>query len=79
MMLADIIPGPGEPRDFHPYLGIIVDDVMSLNKLKIYDAHCNATFKVNTNFCLHVFDYPGHNKVFHCQGNYHHLLLFIHA
>lgn len=54
MMLAGIIPGPGEPRDFHPYLGIVVDDVMSLNKLKIYDAHCNATFKVNTNFCVYM-------------------------
>lgn len=75
MMLAGIIPGPDEPRDFDPYLDIVVDDIMSLNKLKIYDAHGNVTFKVSTNICLHVFHYPGH-KIFHCQGNYHHLFMY---
>ena len=69
MMLAGIIPGPSEPREFDPYLDIVVDDIVSLNKLEMYDAHHNVTFKVNTNICLHLFDYPGQNKISHCQGN----------
>lgn len=59
MMLVGIVLGPNEPRDFDPYLDVIVDDILALNKLEMYDAHHDTMF--------HVFDYPGH-KVFHRQG-----------
>ena len=70
MMLAGIIPGPNEPREFDPYLDIIVDDILSLNNVEMYDAHNKSAFKLKTNILLHIFDYQGHNKVFHCQGIY---------
>ena len=68
MVLVGIIPGPGEPMEFDPYMEVVVDDIFSLNKLEMYDAHSNSTFKLSTNICLHIFDYPGQNKILHCQG-----------
>lgn len=68
MMLTGIVPGPNEPRDFDPYLNVIVDDILALNELEMYDAHHDTMFKMNADIVLHVFDYPGHNKIFHCQG-----------
>lgn len=68
MMLVGIVPGPNEPRDFDPYLDVIVDDILALNKLEMYDAYHDTTFKMKSDILLHVFDYPGQNKVFHCQG-----------
>ena len=61
MLLTRLIPGPKEPKNTDPYVDVLVDDVMSLNKLKIYDAYKGETFQLKANILLHIFDYPGQN------------------
>lgn len=68
MILAGLIPGPKEPKNTDPYVEVLVDDVLSLNKLKVYDAYKNEMFQLKANIVLHIFDYVGQNKVLHCQG-----------
>ena len=66
--LAGIIPGPNEPRNTDPYLEIVVDEVLSLCNSDVYDGYRKEIFKLQVNIKLHTLDYPGQNKVFHCQG-----------
>ena len=68
MILTGLIPGPREPKQTDPYVEVLVDDVLSLNKLKVYDAYRNEMFQLKANIVLHIFDYVGQNKVLHCQG-----------
>lgn len=68
MMLVGIIPGPKEMLNIDPYLDIVVDDVTALNGVEMYDAYNGCVFKLKATVLLHVLDYPGQNKVFHCQG-----------
>ena len=70
MILTGLIPGPKEPKKTDAYVEVLVDDVLSLNKLKLYDAYKNENFQLKANVLLHIFDYPGQNKVLHCQGIY---------
>lgn len=51
-----------------PYVDLIVDDIISLNSLSVYDAHMGEEFKLKANILLHVLDYPGQNKLFKSQG-----------
>lgn len=51
-----------------PYIDLIVDDILSLNSTKVYDAHAGEYFEAKANVLLHVCDYPGQNKVFKSQG-----------
>lgn len=39
MLLTGLIPGPKEPKETDPYVDVLVDDVMSLNKLTVYDGY----------------------------------------
>ena len=68
MMLVGIIPGPKEMSSIDPYMKIVVEDVKALNEVEMYDAYKKCTFKLKATILLHVLDYPGQNKVFHCQG-----------
>ena len=68
MMLVSIIPGPKGMLNIDPYLDIVVDDVTALNGIELYDAYDGCIFKLKATVLLHVLDYPGQNKVFHCQG-----------
>lgn len=52
-----------------PYIDLIVDDIMSLNRMTIYDAHSDENFQLKANIVLHVVDYPGQKKMFKSQGN----------
>ena len=61
LMLAGIIPCPNEVKNIAPYMEIVVDAILSLNGIEIYDACDKTTF--NLNIFLHVFDYPGQSKV----------------
>ena len=70
IMLTGLIPGPKEPAITDPYVDVLVDDVSNLNKLTVYDAYRREWFKLKANVVLHVFDYPGQNKVLHCQGKW---------
>lgn len=69
MLLMGIIPGRAEPKNLDPYLCLLVDEIETLNGLSFYDAYRREHFSLKVDIMLHVLDYPGQNKVFHCQGN----------
>ena len=68
MMLMGLIPGPQEPKNTDPYIDILVDDILHLNQLTMHDAYKDEKFQLKANILLHIFDYPGQNKILHCQG-----------
>ena len=49
MLLTGIVPGPGEPKDFDPYIKIVVDEVLSLKDVKVYDGYHNEEFQLQAN------------------------------
>ena len=71
MLLTGIIPGPGEPKDFDPYIDVVVKAILSLNGVRVYDGYHNEHFQLKANVILQVFDYPGQNKVLKCVGEYY--------
>ena len=73
-LLVGIIPGPKEPQNTNAYLDVLVDEVIHLNKLIVYDAFKKENFQLKVNINLHIFDYPGQNKVLKCQGNFRNIL-----
>lgn len=68
LMLVGIIPGPKEPKNIDPYLEVFIDDLNDLSQNSVFDAYKNEYFTPRANIILHVLDYPGQNKVFHCNG-----------
>ena len=70
MMLMGLSPGPTEPKNTDPYVDVLVDDILDVNKLTMYDAYKDEMFRLKTNVVLHIFDYPGQNKILNCQGRH---------
>lgn len=68
MFLAGIIPGPKEPKNMDPYIDVLVDDILDLEKLVVYDEYRKEHFTLKGNILLHVLDYPGQTKLFKSQG-----------
>lgn len=68
MLLSGIIPGPKEPKNMDPYIDVVVDDIMALEKVMVYDAYRKENFNLKGNILLHILDYPGQNKLFKSQG-----------
>ena len=68
IFLLGIIPGPKEPENIDPYLDIFVDEVVSLDGMKLYNAYKEEEFYLKVKVVLNVLDYPSQSKVFHCQG-----------
>lgn len=68
-MLVGIVPGPSEPASLNPYLEILVDEILSLTNMKVYDAYSMAPFNLKVEILLHVLDYPGLGKLFHAMGS----------
>ena len=68
MLLAGIIPGPKEPQNTDPYIELVTEEIIKLNNTEMYDAANDESFKLQVNVALYILDYPGQNKVFHCQG-----------
>jgi len=68
IILAGIIPGKSEPQNMDPYMEILVDELCSVNGLELYDSYRNEKFQLKVDLLLHILDYPGQNKLFHCQG-----------
>ena len=66
--LAGVIPGKEEPKNTDPYLDVLVDELLELNGSRVFDAYQNSMFTLQIDITLHVLDYPGQNKVFHCNG-----------
>ena len=65
-----IIPGRREPRNIDPYLELLVEDILDLPSQTIYDSYKDEKFTPQSSIILHVLDYPGQNKVFHCTGKF---------
>lgn len=68
LQLVGIIPGKSEPVNTDPYLDILVDELLQLHDTFLYDGFHNTMFQLKINLLQHVLDYPGQNKIFHCQG-----------
>lgn len=70
VMLTGLISGPREPKNTDPYVDVLVDDILHLNTLVVYDGYKEETFTLKSYVLLNIFDYVGQNKVLHCQGRY---------
>ena len=68
LQLMGVIPGRGEPKNTDPYLQVFVDELQSINGTRLYDAHQQSWFNLQIELLMHILDYPGQNKVFHCHG-----------
>lgn len=68
MMLMGLIPGPAEPKNTDPYVDVLVDDILDVNVMTVFDAIKDEMFQLKANIVLHIFDYPAQNKILHCQG-----------
>ncbi len=70
MLLIGIIPGNGkkEANTIHPYLEVLVDELMSLSSTKMYDAYKQAPFDLKVEVLFYILDYPGIGKVFNIHG-----------
>ena len=68
ILLTGIIPGKDEPQNLDPYMDIIVKEIKNLNGLRCFDAFQNEEFDLQVNIVMHILDYPGQNKLFHCAA-----------
>ena len=70
MFLVGIITenGKKEAKNIHPYLEVLVDELLSLTNAKMYDSYRQADFKLKSEILFYVLDYPGVGKVFNVHG-----------
>ncbi|XP_068748657.1 uncharacterized protein [Montipora capricornis] len=71
LLLVGIIPAQEdgkEPYHLDPYLEILVDELLCLTDMKMYDAYRKESFPIKVGILLHVLDYQGIGKVFHMTG-----------
>ena len=68
MLLSGIIPGRTEPHCMDCYLDILADGLTEINGSQFYDSYRKENFNLSIDIMLHILDYPGQNKIFHCQG-----------
>lgn len=70
MLLVGIIPSNDkkEAHSIHPYLEVLVDEMMHLSNATLYDAYKQANFNLKVEILLYILDYPGIGKVFNIHG-----------
>lgn len=71
LMLVGIVPAQpdgGEPKSLDPYLEIVVDELLSLTDMKLYDAFKKETFLFKATILNYELDYPGCTKIFAAAG-----------
>ena len=68
LQLVGIIPGKHEPKNTDTYLQVLVDELRDMNGTRMYDAYRQCWFELRVELLLHILDYPGQNKVLHCNG-----------
>lgn len=68
ILLTGIIPGPAEVKNTDPYVDVLVDEILKLQNTPVYDALHDEEFNLQISITLNILDYPGQNKLFHCQG-----------
>ena len=71
ILLVGIVPGNGtqEPHNIHPYLDILVDELLELCDTTLYDSYNSAPFQCKVEILLYVLDYPGLGKVMSVVGS----------
>ena len=67
MMLMGLIPGPTEPKNTDPYIDVFVA-ILDVNEMTMCDAYKDEMFRLKANVVLHIFGYPGQNKILNCLG-----------
>ena len=70
ILLTGIIPGKSEPQNLDPYVEVLVDEIMKLDNSVCFDAYRHENFKIKITLLMHILDYPGQNKLFHCAGKF---------
>ena len=68
ILLVGIIPGRKEPKNLDPYFNLLVEELQKMCVQTIFDSLKNEHFSLKINILLNILDYPGQNKVFHCNG-----------
>ena len=70
IFLVGIIPANNkrEARNIHPYLEVLVDELLSLSNYKIYDAYRQAEVNLKVEILFYVLDYLGVGKLFNLNG-----------
>ena len=61
--------GKREPKNVHPYLEVVVDELIELSGSKMFDAYKQASFGFKVKLLNYVLDYPGLNKIFCASGS----------
>lgn len=67
VILAGIIPSQvqgKEPKHLHPFLEVLLDEIIFLSGSKIYDAYREAPFYMKGEIMIYILDYQGLGKVF---------------
>lgn len=70
MLLIGIIPANNkkEAHNIHPYLEVLVDELLSLSNVVLYDAYKEVNFKLKVEVLFYCLDYPGIGKLFNFHG-----------
>lgn len=70
MLLVGIIPGNNgkEAHSIQPYLEVLVDEILHLQDVQLYDTYRQANFNLKVSILLYILDYPGIGKVFNVHG-----------
>lgn len=70
ILLVGIVPGNGrkEPKDINPYLEIVVDELLQLSTMTLFDSYQKAPFQLKIEVLSHILDYPGIEKVLSVTG-----------
>lgn len=63
-----VMPGPAEVKNSDPYVDVLVDEILELQNTPVYDALHDEQFNLQISITLNILNYPGQNKLFHCQG-----------
>ena len=61
--------GGKEAKNVHPYLEILVDELLGLSNRRLYDSYSCAPFSLKVEILLYVLDYPGIGKVLNTMGS----------
>ena len=64
--------GKKEPKNLDPYMDVLVDELIEMNGSQFFYGFRQEYFKIKIDILLHVLDYTGKNKLFHCQGMFKH-------
>ena len=54
MLLTGLIAGPKEPQNINPYVDVLVNDLIDIGKLTLYDAYKDERFKLKTSVLYYI-------------------------